>query len=131
VIDNATLSHRGAHPRRELEPCIGQVYFAPEAHPEYVRLGFSESRGSVDGVALPDPVAYFTSRGSLMGQVAPHVIAATFAVFNPEVVVPCVQIGWGPHRRSDDLRRPPPRRRRPAHSRARRPAEGTRAARST
>jgi len=95
VIDDVTLARRARALAANLEPCIGQVYFAPEAHAEYVELGFSPSRGNVDGVALPDPVAYFTSRGSLMGQVAPHVVAATFAVFNPEVVVPCVQIGWG------------------------------------
>ena len=95
MIDDVTLVRRARALAANLEPCIGQVYFAPEAHAEYVELGFSPSRGNVDGVALPDPVAYFTSRGSLMGQVAPQVVAATFAVFNPEVVVPCVEIGWG------------------------------------
>jgi hypothetical protein len=45
-------------------------------------------------VALPDGPAYFTSRGSVMGQVPGEVVAAAFAVFNPEVVVPCVQLGW-------------------------------------
>jgi hypothetical protein len=29
-----------------------------------------------------------------MGQAAPHVVAAAFAVFNPEVVAPCVEMGW-------------------------------------
>ena len=77
-----------------LEPCIGQVYFAPECHAGYEALGFTGSRGAVDGVALPDPVAYFTSRGSLLGQVAPHVVAAAFAVFNPVIVAPCVEAGW-------------------------------------
>jgi hypothetical protein len=95
VIDDATLARRARALAANLEPCIGQVYFSPECHAEYERLGFTGSRGEADGVALPDPVAYFTSRGSLMGQVAPQVVAATFAVFNPEVVVPCVEIGWG------------------------------------
>jgi hypothetical protein len=95
VIDDATLASRARSLAAHLEPCVGQVYFSPECHAEYERLGFSPSRGDADGVALPDPVAYFTSRGSILGQVAPHVVAATFAVFNPEVVVPCVQVGWG------------------------------------
>jgi hypothetical protein len=95
VIDDATLARRARSLAANLEPCIGQVYFSPECHAEYERLGFTGSRGDVDGVALPDPVAYFTSRGSLMGQVAPQVVAAAFAVFNPEVVVPCVEMGWG------------------------------------
>ncbi|MGH9132572.1 MAG: SCO6745 family protein, partial [Ilumatobacteraceae bacterium] len=46
------------------------------------------------GVALPDGPAYFTSRGSVMGQVAGDVIAAAFAVFNPAIVVPLVELGW-------------------------------------
>jgi hypothetical protein len=95
VIDDTTLARRARAMAASLEPCVGQVYFAPECHAEYESLGFSGSRGDADGVALPDPVAYFTSRGSLMGQVAPQVVAAAFAVFNPEVVVRCVQIGWG------------------------------------
>lgn len=78
-----------------LEPVVGQVYFAPECHERYAALGFSPSPGSTgDGVALPDPVAYFTSRGSVMGQVPGQVVAAAFAVFNPDVVVPSVEVGW-------------------------------------
>jgi hypothetical protein len=94
VIDDATLSRRARLLAAHLEPCIGQVYFAPECHAAYEALGFTGSRGNADGVALPDPVAYFTSRGSLMGQVAPQVVAAAFAVFNPEIVAPCVEMGW-------------------------------------
>ena len=45
-------------------------------------------------VAAPDGPAYFTSRGSLMGQVAPHVVAAAFGVFKPEIVAPSVEYGW-------------------------------------
>jgi hypothetical protein len=48
----------------------------------------------MNGVALPETVAYFTSRGSLMGQVPGEVVAAAFAVFNPLVVVPAVTAGW-------------------------------------
>jgi hypothetical protein len=78
-----------------LEPVAGQVYFAPECHAAYAALGFSPSPGTIGGgVALPDGAAYFTSRGSVMGQVPGQVVAAAFAVFNPEVVVPAVEHGW-------------------------------------
>ena len=78
-----------------LEPVAGQVYFSPECHAAYAELGFSPSPGSLPGgVQLPDGPAYFTSRGSVMGQVPGEVVAAAFAVFNPEAVVPAVQFGW-------------------------------------
>ncbi len=58
-------------------------------------LGFSPSPGTTrSGVELPDGPAYFTSRGSLLGQVSGEVVAAAFAVFNPEAVVPSVEMGW-------------------------------------
>jgi hypothetical protein len=78
-----------------LEPVAGQVYFSPECHAAYAELGFSPSPGSLPGgVQLPDGPAYFTSRGSVMGQVPGEVVAAAFAVFNPDAVVPAVQFGW-------------------------------------
>jgi hypothetical protein len=80
---------------RALEPVAGQVYFAAECHQEYEKLGFSPSPGSLgNGVQLPDGPAYFTSRGSVMGQVPGQVVAAAFAVFNPEAVIPAVDFGW-------------------------------------
>jgi hypothetical protein len=87
---SATARHLGS----VLEPVIGQVYFSPECHRRYAALGFDPSPASAGGVALPDGPAYFTSRGSVMGQVAGTVVAAAFAVFNPAVVVPCVDLGW-------------------------------------
>ena len=45
-------------------------------------------------MALPDGPAYFTSRGSALGQAPGHLVASAFAVFNPEIVVPCVEMGW-------------------------------------
>ena len=78
-----------------LEPVAGQVYFSPECHAAYAELGFAPSPGSLaGGVQMPDGAAYFTSRGSVMGQVPGEVVAAAFAVFNPEAVVPAVQFGW-------------------------------------
>jgi hypothetical protein len=88
------LSARARALANVLEPVVGQVYFSPECHEAYTALGFSPSPAAAMGVALPDGPAYFTSRGSLMGQVPGEVVAAAFAVFNPEVVVPCVDMGW-------------------------------------
>ncbi len=77
-----------------LEPFVGQVYFSRECHERYVALGFAASPGDMNGVAMPEMVSYFTSRGSLMGQVPGEVVAAAFSVFNPVVVVPAVTAGW-------------------------------------
>jgi hypothetical protein len=77
-----------------LEPIAANVYFAPEAHAEYERLGFGTSPGQRDGVAYPDGVAYFTSRGACLGTVPGDVVAAAFGVFNPTVVVLAVADGW-------------------------------------
>ena len=93
-MDSRELSTKARALGGALEPIIGQVYFSPECHANYVALGFQPSPGDMNGVALPEGVAYFTSRGSLMGQVSGEVVAAAFAVFNPLVVVPAVTAGW-------------------------------------
>jgi hypothetical protein len=93
-LDNDALSTRARRLGSVLEPVTGQVYFSPECHANYEALGFDPSSGLNNGVALPDGPAYFTSRGSVMGQVPGEVVAAAFAVFNPEIVVPCVKLGW-------------------------------------
>jgi hypothetical protein len=76
------------------EAFAGQVYFAPEAHAGYKKLGFSGSPGLVGEVAMPDMRAYFCSRGAILGQVPGEVVASAFAVFNPAVVIPAVEHGW-------------------------------------
>jgi hypothetical protein len=91
---NAPLHAAAREFSRVLEPFVGCVYFAANCHEHYARLGFSPSPRSMNGVALPDGVAYFTSRGSLLGQVHGNVVASAFAVFNPVAVVPAVQTGW-------------------------------------
>ncbi len=77
-----------------LEPFVGQVYFSPECHSRYEALGFEPSPGDMNGVARPEMISYFTSRGSLMGQVPGELVAAAFAVFNPSIVIPSVTAGW-------------------------------------
>jgi hypothetical protein len=80
---------------RAIEPLVGQAYFSPECHARYAALGFNPSPGALaGGVALPDGPAYFTSRGSALGQAPGELVAAAFAVFNPEVVLPSVTLGW-------------------------------------
>src|SRR6202046_20302 len=78
-----------------IEPLAAQVYFSPECPAAYATLGFSPSPGALpNGVQFPDGAAHCTSRGSVMGQVPGEVVAAAFAVFNPEAVVPGVRFGW-------------------------------------
>ncbi len=87
-----------------LEPVVGSVYFAPEAHEAYAELGFGPSPGVAagnvwaashwGGVQLPDGVAYFASRGGILGQVRGEVVAAAFGVFNPDAVVASIQMAW-------------------------------------
>ena len=88
------LSKRARALAAALEPVAGQVYFSPECHAEYQQLGFAGSPGEFGGVAGPDGPAYFTSRGSVMGQVPGEVVACAFGVFNPAAVVPAVDFGW-------------------------------------
>jgi hypothetical protein len=77
-----------------LEPVIGSVYFAPECHQRYEALGFAPSAATAGAVALPDGPAYFTSRGSCLGQVSGEVVTMAFGVFSPAAVVPAVAFGW-------------------------------------
>lgn len=94
LTDHAEIEAKARALGAALEPFVGQVYFSPECHANYVALGFQPSPGDMNGVALPEGVAYFTSRGSLMGQVPGEVVAAAFAVFNPVAVIPSVTAGW-------------------------------------
>ena len=77
-----------------LEPTAAAVYFSPECHANYEKLGFGPSPGEFGGVAGPEFSAYFCSRGAPMGQVPGEVIAMAFGVFNPEIVIPAVDAGW-------------------------------------
>lgn len=81
---------------RVIEPVIGQVYFAPECHRRYEALGFNASPNQAPpgSLAFPDGPAYFTSRGSCLGQAPGELVAAAFGVFSPAVVVPSVTFGW-------------------------------------
>lgn len=92
--DLSDTSRRARALAAAIEPFAGQVYFSPECHANYEGLGFGPSAGDLGGVAMPEMESYFTSRGSVMGQVPGEVVAAAFGVFKPEVVVPAVAAGW-------------------------------------
>ena len=89
-----------------LEPVVTQVYFSPECADAYSALGFEANHAAYPANGAegkPDPAqlvratnrpAYWTSRGSVMGQVPGEVVAAAFAVFNPEAVTAGVELGW-------------------------------------
>jgi hypothetical protein len=66
-----------------IEPLASSVYFVPEVHANYEKLG----------LAAFGP-GYFCSRSACLGQPPGAVVAATFAVFNPDIVIPAVEEGW-------------------------------------
>ena len=76
-----------------IEPIAGQAQFSPECHANYEALGFGPSPGMVGRTALPDKCGFFTSRGAVLGDVPAEVVAAAFAVFNPDEIVPIVRRG--------------------------------------
>ena len=76
-----------------IEPVAGQAQFSPECHANYEALGFAPSPGMVGRTALPDKCGFFTSRGAVLGDVPAEVVAAAFAVFNPDEIVPIVRRG--------------------------------------
>jgi hypothetical protein len=86
-----------------LEPVVGAVYFAPEAHQAYEALGHAPSPGVMTDewgsrhwgpVMMTDMYTYFCSRGAMLGQVPGEVIAAAFGVFKPSVVVAAASTGY-------------------------------------
>lgn len=80
--------------RNLVEPIAAVVFFAPEAHAAYGRLGFPPPHGVEDDIPLFDWGAYFVSRAACMGQVRGEVVAAAFGVFAPAWVVREIQTGW-------------------------------------
>jgi hypothetical protein len=94
-MDIATLSTKVAQlMERYSNPSQARCTSRPNVTPIIKPWGLQEAEVIQDGVAMPDRAAYFTSRGSVMGQVSGQVVTATFAVFNPAVVIPAVEQGW-------------------------------------
>lgn len=69
--------------RNVCEPIGANVYFAPEAHANYAKLGL--------GAYGP---AYFCSRSASMGKPPGLVVVSAFGVFSPAIVMPAVEEGW-------------------------------------
>jgi hypothetical protein len=69
--------------RNLCEPIGANVYFAPEAHANYAKLGLA---GYGPG--------YFCSRGASLGRPSGLVVTSAFGVFSPAIVVPAVDEGW-------------------------------------
>jgi hypothetical protein len=67
---------------RLVEPIAAHIYFSKPAGRRYQELGLGYFEG------------YFCSRSAPMGALAGETVAATFGVFNPEIVVPLVDLGW-------------------------------------
>ncbi len=87
-----------------LEPAVGSVYFAKEAHDAFAALGHGPTTGQMTGgwdkehwgsVLMTDYFAYFCGRGSILGgQVPGEVIASAFGVFSPAAVKTATEAGW-------------------------------------
>ena len=95
MTETLEISRKARHIWDVVEPVAACVYFAPEAHAAYEELGYEGSRLTNNGIAFPDRVAYFISRGACMGKVPGEVVAAAFGVFKREAVVALVEEGWG------------------------------------
>ncbi|WP_067707041.1 SCO6745 family protein [Nocardia yamanashiensis] len=95
MITDAEVSARARALWAALEPFAGQVYFSAEANAEYTALGFGAGRGALPGgVQTSNRDAYNTSRGSALGYASGAVVAAAFAVFEPDMVTAAVERGW-------------------------------------
>ena len=58
------LGRRTRQLRNLVEPIAAAVFFVPEAHDAYIRLGFPPPQGAEDGIPLFDWGAYFVSRAA-------------------------------------------------------------------
>ncbi len=86
------IANGARHLARSLEPFAGQVYLSPECHAAYQALGFPGEPTTLNGVQRPDMVAYFASRGAILGDVPGHVVASAFGVFKTQDVVAAIEI---------------------------------------
>lgn len=95
MSEPAPLGRRTRQLRNVAEPIAASVFFAPEAHTAYARLGFAnQSEGVIDGIALFDWNVYFLSRAACMGHINGEVAAAAFGVFPRDRVANAITQGW-------------------------------------
>lgn len=95
--DCVSRSPQGRALAAAIEPIVGSVYFAEEAHDAFHALGHGPTTGRADDewgrshwgtVLMTDYHAYFCGRGALLGRPLGEVIAAAFGVFNPTIAWP-------------------------------------------
>ena len=75
--------HDAGRTARSLETLHALGYFAPEVEAELTGLGLRKGR-----------MGYFASRSAPMGRVGPGTVAATFYVFNPDLVAHFLPAAW-------------------------------------
>ena len=75
--------HVAGRTARSLETLHALGYFAPEVEAELTGLGLRKGR-----------MGYFASRSAPMGRVGPGTVAATFYVFNPDLVAHFLPAAW-------------------------------------
>ena len=79
-MDTATLSTTARALGSALEPVIGQVYFSPECHANYVALGFDPSPGVANGVAY---AGSHRREGSVLAGGMNHTRPSTIRISHP------------------------------------------------
>ena len=88
--------------RNLLDPLAAVVFFSDEAHAAYEGLGFPPPQVSAGGTRAPNQAAYIMARAACLGEVPPTVVAAAFAVFEPQRIDHVVR-RWRPRVRIDAL----------------------------
>lgn len=85
-----------------MEAVVASIYFSPEGHEAFHALGFGPTGGRVSGewaekhwgtALMPDYPAYICSRGAHLGTPPGEVVAATFGIFQPAMVIAMVEQG--------------------------------------
>ncbi|RZT86661.1 hypothetical protein EV383_3558 [Pseudonocardia sediminis] len=94
TIPDDVLSRRARALHAAVEPVAALVYFAPEVHTEFERIGFGPGVTEPGCLTLPDLAGYFCSRAGCVGQVPGEVVVSVFGVFDPAVVIPETERGW-------------------------------------
>src|SRR5574338_1191532 len=95
MLSDDVVCDRARRLAKAVEPFAAQYIFSPECHEAYEGLGFGPSpRSTSGGVAFPEGISYLLARSAPLGRPPGEVVAATFAAFNPALVVPGVAIGW-------------------------------------
>lgn len=100
MLDEKTIRSRVLS--ASMESVIASIYFSPEAHDAFHALGFGPTGGRVSGewaekhwgtALMPDYTAYISARGAHLGTPPGEVVAATFGIFQPAMVISMINEG--------------------------------------